>query len=85
MSAEPSRHAWTMISLERFREYLDEAQRLVKLARDRDIHPFAAAIAGVSFIHMACTVMKGDLRWWVEFVRTGTPPGLDMQPPRADG
>jgi hypothetical protein len=71
---------WSFISGAQFEGYLKEAENLIKVARDRKIHPFAAAIAGVAFIRTALTVMGGRVEWWIDFVRTGELPGFGVPP-----
>jgi len=63
------RRAWSLISLERLAEYTAQSERLIDFAARENIAPFAAALAGVGFIHTAIAVMGGAVDWWIELVR----------------
>jgi hypothetical protein len=68
------RRAWSVVTLGQFNEYLDGARRVAEFCQREKIEPFAAAMAGVSFIRMALETMGGEVEWWVEWVRTGQLP-----------
>ena len=72
------RRDWSFISSEKFLAYMQEGEKLIEVARRMQIHPFAAAVAGVAFIRNALAVMGGDVNWWLGFVRTGNLPGLEL-------
>lgn len=72
MAVEP--RDWSVISREQLLDYLASAEQLVQYADRAGIHPFAAALAGVSFIRTALNTMGGKVEWWIDFVRTGFMP-----------
>ncbi len=69
MSNDDGRRNWSLINLEKFQEYTDEADRLVQMAIAAKIHPFSAALAGVSFIRQSLAAQGGVLAWWVDMIR----------------
>lgn len=84
------RRAWSVITVERLKEYADQAERLGDFAARERIHPFAAALAGVAFVHNAIKVMGGSVDWWIELLRDpnairkymiGGADGLPVPPP----
>jgi len=62
------RRDWSFVPTARVREYLEESQRLVTLARQHKISAFAAALAGVAFIRNALAVMGGQPEWWRKLI-----------------
>ena len=58
----------TIISREKWREYLHQARTLSDLAIQHDIKPFAAAIAGVGFIRFMLEGSGDTLRWWTDLI-----------------
>lgn len=67
----PDKREWSLVSREKFEEYILESKRLVDLAKENKIGLFGAAMAGVAFIREAVATMGGDVEWWVRLIRTG--------------
>lgn len=59
---------WSIITGDQMVAYIAASKSIIRFAREREIHPFAAALAGVAMIRMAIDCMGGDPKWWANAI-----------------
>ncbi len=71
---------WSFVPAAQVQVYIEEAEKLVDLAQQHKISPFAAALAGVALIRNAIAIMGGKPEWWCRQI-TSTKPFADFIKP----